>query len=83
MTFSEAMAWQAYRKEYGSFHLGMRLEFGFALLAHIVNRALGGDKSVADFMPHAKRASAPDDAEPADIQTFFTALKAKVKRDGP
>jgi hypothetical protein len=37
----------------GSLHLGMRLDRGFALLAYIINRALGGKAEMDDYMPYA------------------------------
>ena len=53
LSFDEARAWSAYMERRGSLHVGMRLEYGFALLATIVNRALGGKANLRDFMPHA------------------------------
>lgn len=41
----------------GSLFTGNRLESGFALLAHMVNRGLGGKSQLKDFMPHADRDS--------------------------
>ena len=37
----------------GSLHVGMRLEQGFALLAVLINHALGGKATFEDYMPHA------------------------------
>jgi hypothetical protein len=37
----------------GSFHIGTRLESGFALLAYMVSRVSGGTAEPRDFMPHA------------------------------
>jgi hypothetical protein len=53
LTFDEAIAWQAYLEKRGSANLGMRLEYGFALIARSINHALGGNATLRDFMPHA------------------------------
>ena len=37
----------------GTMHQGMRLDRGFALLAWIINHALGGKASMDDYMPYA------------------------------
>ena len=37
----------------GSMHLGMRLDRGFALLAWIINHALGGKATMDEYMPYA------------------------------
>jgi len=54
LTFAEAQSWAAYLRKRGSLHVGMRLEFGFALLASTINHALGGHATVLDYMPHAE-----------------------------
>lgn len=76
MSVEEAMAWQAYMKKYGLLNIGTRLEYGFALIATQINRALGGNKEMADFMPHYK-------PEPASIEEVFAMLNAssKAKKD--
>jgi len=53
ISITEMLAWQAYRERYGTLHLGMRLEEGFALLAWVINRALGGHAEITTYMPHA------------------------------
>lgn len=53
MTYSEALLWSAFIKKRGSLNTGLRLENGFALLAVMMNRALGGRAEMSDFMPHA------------------------------
>lgn len=55
LSYDEVLSWAAYMKKRGSLHVGMRLEFGFALIAQIINRALGGSSSIEDYMPHADR----------------------------
>lgn len=62
MTFAEAQDWAAYIEKYGPLNLGMRLEFGFALIATVINHALGGKASIEDYMPHTqKQAGTIDD----------------------
>ena len=53
MTYSEALMWSDFIKKRGSLNVGMRLENGFALLAMMISRALGGKANMEDFMPHA------------------------------
>lgn len=53
ISYEEAQSWAAYMDKRGSLHVGMRLEYGFAMLARIVNNALGGHATMRDFMPHA------------------------------
>ena len=53
MSFAEAQQWSAYMQRRGSLHVGMRLEWGFALIAATINNALGGHAAHLQFMPHA------------------------------
>jgi hypothetical protein len=52
MSYAEALDWQSYIERRGTLNIGMRLEAGFALIAMVINRALGGHATLADFMPH-------------------------------
>jgi hypothetical protein len=52
MSYAEALDWQSYIERRGTLNVGMRLEAGFALIAMVINRALGGSATVKDFMPH-------------------------------
>ena len=56
MSFAEAQQWSAYMQRRGSLHVGMRLEWGFALIASTINNALGGNAKQQQFMPHADEA---------------------------
>ncbi len=58
--YSEALMWSAFIKKRGSLNVGMRLENGFALLAVMINRAMGGNAKMAQFMPHYEE-------QPADL----------------
>ena len=53
MAYSEALMWSAFIRKRGSLNTGLRLENGFALLAVMINRAVGGKATMEDFMPHA------------------------------
>lgn len=53
MSYSEALMWSAFIKKRGSLNLGLRVENGVAVLAVMMNRALGGKANMEDFMPHA------------------------------
>ena len=52
MSYSEALLWQEYLEKRGTVHIGMRLEACTALLAMMINRALGGKATIETFMPH-------------------------------
>ncbi len=56
MSYAEAQQWAAYMQRRGSLHVGMRLEWGFALIAATINNALGGNATQQQFMPHADEA---------------------------
>jgi hypothetical protein len=58
MSYAEALGWQEYVSRRGSLNIGMRLEAGFALIAMVINRALGGHATLADFMPHYEQPEA-------------------------
>lgn len=52
ITHDEFLLWVDYIRKRGSLNVGLRLESGFALLATMVNRALGGKAQMHDFTPH-------------------------------
>jgi hypothetical protein len=58
MSYAEALDWQSYIERRGNLNIGMRLEAGFALIAMVINRALGGNASLTDFMPHYEQPEA-------------------------
>ena len=55
MTYSEALLWSAFIKKRGTIHIGMRLENSTAVLAFLINRAVGGKAEMSDFMPHSEK----------------------------
>lgn len=52
MTYAEVLDWSEYIRCRGSLNTNMNLERGFALVAQMINNALGGKKQMSDFMPH-------------------------------
>lgn len=54
ISYSEVLAWSAYRDKYGTLNLGRRLELGTAIIAQQVNRGAGGKADLVDFMPNAE-----------------------------
>jgi hypothetical protein len=52
LSYAEYLDWCEYIRLRGSLHVGMRLEVGFALIAMVINRAIGGTANVHDFTPH-------------------------------
>lgn len=55
ISYSEAMAWVAYRNKYGSFNLASRGEQMGAIVALQVHRMGGGKAELIDFMPHQEK----------------------------
>ncbi|MBN3471302.1 hypothetical protein G0D98_23050 [Pseudomonas savastanoi pv. phaseolicola] len=55
ITYSEVLAWSAYRDKHGSLNPMRRIELSGAMIALQVNRANGGEADLYDFMPHAER----------------------------
>lgn len=68
LTYEEALSWFAFINKRGSLNDGMRLEGGFALIAMMISRAMGGKAEMADFMPHVEK----DD--PLSIDSVFKKL---------
>jgi hypothetical protein len=64
LTYAEAMQWHTYLERRGTLNLGLRIEEGFALLAMMINRALGGRANMSAFMPHFGPMQAPASSEP-------------------
>ena len=73
LQFAEFMDWLRYRQMRGSFNIGTRLESGFALLAWIINRALGGKAEQHYFMPHA----GPTEQQSATLGDVMAILSGK------
>lgn len=71
MSHAESLQWQEFVELRGSLNIGMRMEAGFALLAAMINRALGGTAEMADFMPHID----PPEASLEDVMGMLTGRK--------
>lgn len=53
LTHMEVQQWAAYIRKRGSLNIGRRLEWGFAIIAQLLNNAHFKEKrSNRDFMPH-------------------------------
>lgn len=52
----EAVQWGEYVKKHGSLNVCDRLEYGFALIAMMIDNKTGGKHDMKYFMPHAKAA---------------------------
>lgn len=74
LSHDEFMAWRAYIGKRGSLNVGSRVERGFALVATIVSRAVGGKAKMEDFMPHADQPK-----QDASLLSVFGMLKTKAK----
>lgn len=82
MTLQEFFDWSEYIKRRGSLDLGNRTEYGFALVAQVVNNAAGGKAKMTDFLPKREE---PE----TSIHDVFSMIKSRaqvnnrrVKRNG-
>jgi hypothetical protein len=75
MSHKEYISWRMYIEKRGSMNTGTRLDRGFALIATIMSRALGGKAEMTDFMPHMEKPK-----EEASIMAVFGMLKTKAKQ---
>lgn len=60
LTIQEAREWAEYVRVNGSLNIGKRLEWGFALVAHLIAlsgkiKISGQDPTMDHFMPHKKQ----------------------------
>lgn len=53
VSYAEFMAWLAYRRKRGPLNLSTRMDHGFALIATLITRGLGGKAEMTDFLPFA------------------------------
>jgi hypothetical protein len=51
ITAEEFNAWAAYIRKHGSLNITRRLDWGFALIASLIDNAAGGHRGMEDFMP--------------------------------
>lgn len=75
LTYDEALKWFDYLRQKGTVNLGTRLEWGFALIATVINNAHGGKAKMRDFMPFTRQ-----EDEEASIDAAFLMLKAAAKK---
>lgn len=76
MSYDEALLWFDYLRRKGTVNLGTRLEWGFALIATVINNAHGGKAKMSDFMPFTQT----EDQE-MSIESAFLMLKAAAKKE--
>ena len=53
LSVNEFDAWARYIRAYGPLNGNRHMERGFALLAMMINRAVGGKGEMVDYMPYA------------------------------
>jgi hypothetical protein len=78
MSAAEFSRWIAYRNAYGPMDDRRVYDRPSAMLAMVVNRAIGGDAKLSDFLPYGKPEKDSDGATVANINEMaavFGALK--------
>lgn len=73
MTYDEFKSWCAYRDKRGPLNPMLRQDGNFAVIATLINRALGGKANPADFMPWAK--DEPEEASLDDVMNILVGGK--------
>lgn len=63
MSYVEATQWMHYARKRGTLNLGVRVELGFAMLALLIVKALGGRAELRDFMPSTSAWESEDEEE--------------------
>jgi len=74
MSFAEAQDWAAYSRKRGTFNIGVRLEFGFAMLATLLAKSMGVRAEFRDFMPNLA-AEDEGDATLGDVMDILRGVK--------
>lgn len=70
----EYMSWLAYRNKRGPLNQMMRNDNGFALIAMLINRGLGGKAEITDFLQYGKDS---EDEVMTDPREFLNMFKVK------
>lgn len=73
VTHDEYVSWCAYVKKNGTLNIGMRLEMGFAMLAHVTNNTMGGKTKLEDFLPRREPEAA------AALTDVFSLIQSKAR----
>jgi hypothetical protein len=76
LTHEEYVSWCAYVMKRGPLNLGLRLEMGFAMLAHVTNGSMGGKSKLEDFLPNREE---PEQEKTASLSEVFAMIKSRVK----
>lgn len=67
----EYMSWLAYRNKRGPLNQMMRNDNGFALIAMLINRGLGGKAEITDFLQYGKEVEDEVMTDPRDFLNMF------------
>ena len=71
----EYMSWLAYRNKYGPLNSVLRQDNGFALIAMLINRGLGGKAEMSDFLAYGKNDDDELMTNPEDFMKMFSGVK--------
>jgi hypothetical protein len=71
-----------YIKRHGTLNMGTRVEQGFALVAMMVNRSVGGKSELSDFLPDRSEPEEAAEGEEASAQDIFLLLRGLARPDG-
>ena len=72
----EYMSWLAYRNKYGPLNSMIRQDNGFALIAMLINRGLGGKAEMSDFLAYGKQDTQEElMTDPREFIKMFSGVK--------
>jgi len=71
-----------YIKRHGTLNMGTRVEQGFALVAMMVNRSVGGKSELSDFLPDRSEPEEVVEGEEASAQDIFLLLRGLARPEG-
>lgn len=71
----EYMSWLAYRNKRGPLNPMMRNDNGFALIAMLINRGLGGKAEISDFLQYGKDEQEEVMTDPMEFIKMFSGVK--------
>lgn len=79
MSFSEALAWEAYMRKRGNLNLGSRVDQGFAMLAAYISKIMGGSGEIQNFLPKYPGAEDEGDATLDDLMSALIGARVDGK----
>lgn len=77
MSVPEFVSWVNYRQQRGPLNAMVRMDYGFAMLARLINNALGGKGKLEDYLLWFER---PEEAP--SLENLAKIFGAKVKPNG-